>query len=103
MCLRCVERAPILSVVFSGTFRFNPRATPRKAVAEAQLFITLSLSVVLRFSEEQLDTDALDEDQYGTILVVAFFSAPSVRRGGSSSHGRRRRRVWPPLYDRTLV
>lgn len=75
----------------------------RKAVAEAQLFITLSLSVVLRFSEEQLDTDALDEDQYGTILVVTFFSAPSVRRGGSSSHGRRRRRVWPPLYDRALV
>ena len=103
MCLRCVERAPILSAVFSGTFRFNPRATLRKAVAEAQLFITLSLSVVLRFSEEQLDTDALDEEQYGTILVVTFFSAPSVRRGGSSSHGRRRRRVWPPLYDRTLV
>ena len=103
MCLRFVERAPILSAVFSGTFKLNPRATPRKAVAEAQLFITLSLSVVLRFSEEQLDTDALDEDQYGTILVVAFFSAPSVRRGGSSSHGRRRRRVWPSLYDRTLV
>ena len=101
MCLRCVERAPILSAVFSGTFRLNPRATPRKAVAEAQLFVTLSLSVVLRFSEDELDADALDQGQYGTILVVAFFSAPSVRRDGcSSSHGRR---VWPPLYDRTLV
>ena len=31
----------------------------RKAVAEAQLFVTLSLSVVLRFSEDELDADAL--------------------------------------------
>jgi hypothetical protein len=49
-----------------------------KAVAEGQLFITLLLSIVLRFSEEELDDDALDADQYGTILVVAFLSAPSV-------------------------
>ena len=49
-----------------------------KAVAEAQLFLTLLISIVLRFSEDVLDKDALDEDQYGTLLVVAFFSAPSV-------------------------
>jgi hypothetical protein len=52
-----------------------------KAVAEAQLFLTLLLSIVLRFSKEELGNDLLDDNQnqYGTILVVAFFSAPSVR------------------------
>eukprot|EP01051_Picozoa_sp_SAG22_P006365 SAG22_NODE_413_length_10849_cov_6.078977_7_plen_1231_part_00 len=49
-----------------------------KAVAEAQLFLTLLLSIVLRVSEDELDKDAFDEDQYGTLLVVAFFSAPAV-------------------------
>jgi hypothetical protein len=50
-----------------------------------------SRSPSYRFSQEQLDGDALDEEQYGTILVVAFFSAPSVRRepgcGGSRPDG----------------
>jgi NADH:ubiquinone oxidoreductase subunit 3 (subunit A) len=50
-----------------------------KATAEAQLFLTLLLSIVLRTSDGgALDTDALDADGYGTILVIAFFSAPSV-------------------------
>ena len=32
------------------------------------------------FSKEELGDDMLDENQYGTILVVALFTAPSVRR-----------------------
>jgi hypothetical protein len=47
-------------------------------VAEAQLFLTLLLSVMLRTSEDALVMDTLGEDAYGTILVVAFFPAPSV-------------------------
>lgn len=47
-------------------------------MAEAQLFLTLLLSIVLRTSEESLSQDALSEDDYGGILVVAFFAAPSV-------------------------
>ena len=38
-----------------------------KAVAEAQLFLTMLLSIVLRVSEDELDKDAFDEEQYGTI------------------------------------
>ena len=49
-----------------------------KVVAEAQLFMTLFLSVILRVSTSQLDNEVLNEDQYGTILVVIFFAAPSV-------------------------
>eukprot|EP01052_Picozoa_sp_SAG31_P028609 SAG31_NODE_2776_length_5105_cov_2.652817_6_plen_154_part_00 len=46
-----------------------------KAVAEAQLFITLFISVVLR---TDLGNDALSEDSYGGILVAALCAAPSV-------------------------
>jgi hypothetical protein len=46
-----------------------------KAVAEAQLFIILAISVVLR---TDLYKDALTPDDYGVILTVVFFAAPSV-------------------------
>lgn len=49
-----------------------------KAVAEGQLFLTLLLSIVLRTANDALVADALGEDDYGAILVVAFFAAPSV-------------------------
>ena len=49
-----------------------------KAVSEAQLFLTLLLSIVLRTSNAALFTDALGENDYGAILVAAFFAAPSV-------------------------
>jgi hypothetical protein len=39
-----------------------------QVVAEAQLFMTLLLTIILRFSAEQLDVDALSEDQCGTRL-----------------------------------
>ena len=49
-----------------------------KMVAECQLFMTLLLSMILRSSDEFLQKDALNQDQYGTLLVVIFFAAPSV-------------------------
>ena len=48
-----------------------------KAVAEAQLFITLFISVVLRTDASE-DRDAITADQYGGILVVVFFAAPTA-------------------------
>ena len=46
-----------------------------KCVAEAQLFLTLLISIILR---TELVKDLLTPDGYGTILVVVFFSSPSV-------------------------
>ena len=47
-----------------------------KAVAEAQLFITLLVTIVLR--TEIQNSDVLTRNGYGAILVASFFSAPSV-------------------------
>ena len=47
-----------------------------KAVAEAQLFVTLFISVVLR---TDLAKDALTEDNYGAVLIGSFMAAPSVQ------------------------
>ena len=59
--------------------RFWPYADPLdnklKFVAEAQLFTTLLISIVLRTN---IYTDVLTRDQYGGILVVSFFAAPAV-------------------------
>ena len=59
--------------------RFWPYVDPMdnklKFVAEAQLFTTLLISIVLRTDNH---TDALTRDQYGTILAVSFFAAPAV-------------------------
>jgi hypothetical protein len=41
-----------------------------------------------RFSKEELGEDMLDENQYGAILVVALFTAPSVRRDLGHSNSR---------------
>jgi hypothetical protein len=80
---QCFVGACIAFAFFAVQLTFMPYAditdNVLKAVAEAQLFLTLLLSIVLRFSEEELKNDALNEDQYGTVLVVTFFSAPSVR------------------------
>jgi hypothetical protein len=46
-----------------------------KACAEAQLFTTLLISIVLR---TKLDHEHLMPHDYGTILVVAFFSTPAM-------------------------
>ena len=46
-----------------------------KAVAEAQLFITLFISVVLR-TDSADNQDTITADNYGTILTVVFFVAP---------------------------
>ena len=46
-----------------------------KACAEAQLFFTLLISIILR---TQLEREPVSSDDYGTILVVAFFSTPAV-------------------------
>jgi hypothetical protein len=53
----------------------NPIDNLLKAAAEAQLFLTLFISVVLR---TDLGKDALSEDAYGGILVAALFAAPSI-------------------------
>ena len=47
-----------------------------KTVAEAQLFITLLVTIVLR--TEIQNSDVLTRNGYGAILVASFFSAPSV-------------------------
>ena len=46
-----------------------------KTVAQAQLCLTLLISIALR---TDLKKDALTEDNYGTLLVAAFLLAPSV-------------------------
>lgn len=46
-----------------------------KSCAEAQLFMTLLVSIVLR---TQLFKDFLTHEDYGVILIVTFFSAPSL-------------------------
>ena len=46
-----------------------------KCVAEVQLSLTLLVSIILR---TELGKDVLTPDGYGTILVLAFFSSPSV-------------------------
>ena len=46
-----------------------------QVVAEAQLFMTLFLSVILRVSAEQLDADALSEDECGAGLRDSSISA----------------------------
>ena len=48
-----------------------------KAVAEAQLFITLLISIVLRTNVAE-DQDSISADDYGTILTVVFFVAPAT-------------------------
>ena len=48
-----------------------------KAVSEAELFITLFISVVLR-TDAADGHDTITADQYGTILTVAFFAAPTT-------------------------
>ena len=48
-----------------------------KAVAEAQLFITLLISIVLRTNVGE-DQDSISADDYGTILTVVFFVAPAT-------------------------
>ena len=45
-----------------------------KAFAEGQLVLTLFISVVLR---TQLEDEPVSSNGYGTILVLAFFAAPS--------------------------
>jgi hypothetical protein len=57
-------------------FGANLTPFPLKAVAEAQLFITLFISVVLR---TDLAKDALTEDNYGAVLIGSFMAAPSVQ------------------------
>lgn len=46
-----------------------------KATAEAQLFVTLFVTVVLRTN---LTDDILTADDYGSILIVALMATPSV-------------------------
>jgi heme/copper-type cytochrome/quinol oxidase subunit 2 len=46
-----------------------------KACAEGQLFVTLLISIVLR---TQLEREPVSSDDYGIILVVAFFSTPAM-------------------------
>ena len=46
-----------------------------KATAEAQLFVTLFVTVVLRTN---LIKDTLTTDDYGGMLVAALMAAPSV-------------------------
>jgi len=46
-----------------------------KATAEAQLFVTLFVTVVLRTN---LTEDILTADDYGSILIVALMATPSV-------------------------
>lgn len=46
-----------------------------KACAEGQLFVTLLISIILR---TQLDREHLTPDEYGTILVAAFFATPAM-------------------------
>lgn len=46
-----------------------------KATAEAQLFVTLFVTVVLRTN---LIKDTLTTDDYGGLLVAALMAAPSV-------------------------
>ena len=53
----------------------RPEDNVLKSVASAQLFLTLFISVVLR---TDLHKDALNEDEYGLILTIVFFSAPVV-------------------------
>jgi hypothetical protein len=48
-----------------------------KAVSEAELFITLFISVVLRTDAAE-DRDAITASQYGAILTVVFFAAPTT-------------------------
>jgi hypothetical protein len=70
----------------------NPIDNLLKAVAEAQLFLTLLGSIVLR---TDLGKDALSEDSYGGILAAALFAAPSVEL----LHGFKRLFSW--LCDKT--
>ena len=46
-----------------------------QVVAEVQLFMTLFISVILRVSAEQLDADALSEDECGAGLRDSSISA----------------------------
>jgi hypothetical protein len=46
-----------------------------QVVAEAQLFMTLLLTIILRFSADQLDADTLSEDQCGIRLRKSSSSA----------------------------
>ena len=48
-----------------------------KAVAEAELFITLFISVILR-TDVADGQDTITAGQYGTILTVVFFAAPTT-------------------------
>ena len=73
--------------MFPDSFRILTVSVALKAVAEAQLFITLSLSVVLRFSEEQLDTDALvvEPDEAGQAERPAVVS-PNMSSSPPGKH-----------------
>lgn len=48
-----------------------------KAVAEAELFVTLFISVVLR-TDASNDRDAITAAQYGAILTAVLFAAPAA-------------------------
>ena len=48
-----------------------------KAVSEAELFITLFISVILRTDAAE-GHDAITANQYGSILTVVFFAAPTT-------------------------
>ena len=59
----------------SHYFRRGKTNRRSQVVAEAQLFMTLFLSVILRVSAEQLDADALSEDECGAGLRYSSISA----------------------------
>ena len=59
----------------SHYFRRGKTNRRSQVVAEAQLFMTLFLSVILRVSAEQLDADALSEDECGAGLRDSSSSA----------------------------
>ena len=66
----------------SHYFRRGKTNRRSQVVAEAQLFMTLFLSVILRVSAEQLDADALSEDECGAGLRYSSISTvfTGVRR-----------------------
>ena len=45
-----------------------------KAFAEGQLFLTLLISIIL---QTKLEREPVKSEDYGTLLVITFFSAPS--------------------------